>query len=80
MDWQTLIETMGPWGCTLAVVVWAFLQKRNDPQKRNDQEKQSDPEKDEIFVRLRALEVLVARIDERVDAIKAAIEKLEGVK
>lgn len=66
MDWQTLIETMGPWGCTLAVVVWAFLQKRNDP------------EKDEIFVRLRAVEVLIARIDERIDAIKAAIEKLEA--
>lgn len=66
MDWQALIETMGPWGCTLAVVVWAFLQKRNDP------------EKDEIFVRLRAVEVLIARIDERIDAIKAAIEKLEA--
>lgn len=74
MDWQALVSEMGPWGCTLAVVVWAFLQKRNDPQKQND------PEKDEIFVRLRALEVLVARIDERVDAIKSAIEKLEGSK
>lgn len=68
MDWQTLVSEMGPWGCTLAVVVWAFLQKRNDP------------EKDEIFVRLRAVEVLIARIDERIDAIKAAIEKLEGAK
>lgn len=66
MDWQTLIETMGPWGVTLSVVVWMFLQRRNDP------------EKDEIFVRLRALEELVARIDERVDAIKSAIEKLEA--
>jgi hypothetical protein len=66
MDWPTLVSEMGPLGCTLAVVVWAFLQKRNDP------------EKDEIFVRLRALEELVARIDERVDAIKSAIEKLEA--
>lgn len=80
MDWPTIVSEMGPWGCTLAVVVWAFLQKRSDPQKRNDPEKQNDPEKDEIFVRLRALEVLVARIDERVDAIKSAIEKLEGAK
>ena len=68
MDWPTIVSEMGPWGCTFAVVVWAFLQKRNDP------------EKDEIFVRLRALEELVARIDERVDAIKSAIEKLEGAK
>lgn len=68
MDWQTLIETMGPWGCTLAVVVWAFLQKRNDP------------EKDEIFARLRSVEERLTRVEADLQWIKSALEKWEGAK
>ena len=50
MDWPSIVSEMGPWGCTLAVVVWAFLQKRNDP------------EKDELFARLRSVEERLTRV------------------
>ena len=66
MDWPTLFSEMGPWGCTLAVVVWAFLQKRNDP------------EKDEIFVRLRGVEERLTRVEADVSWIRATLEKLEA--
>lgn len=66
MDWPTIVSEMGPWGCTLAVVVWAFLQKRNDP------------EKDEIFVRLRGVEERLTRVEADLSWIKSTLERMEA--
>ena len=68
MDWPSIVSEMGPWGCTLAVVVWAFLQKRNDP------------EKDELFARLRSVEERLTRVEADVQWIRGALEKIEGAK
>ena len=69
MDWPSIISEMGPWGVTLAVVVWMFLQRRNN-----------DPERDEIFVRLRGVEERLTRVETDVSWIRSAFEKLEAHK